>query len=112
MRKIRRAFTEEMIFELGLEGWLGFPWEWGRGGGRKRARDEPLHTRESLGCVKEPARSVPGLSVQVAGDEAGEVGRTVLWRQLDTLKNHMQFFKIYLNSFYVVCIFFFVHIIY
>lgn len=31
--KIRRAFTEEMTFELGLEGWLGFPWEWGEGGG-------------------------------------------------------------------------------
>lgn len=25
--EIRRAFTEEMTFELGLEGWLGFPWE-------------------------------------------------------------------------------------
>ena len=30
--KIRRAFTEEMTFVLGLEGWLGFPWEWGREG--------------------------------------------------------------------------------
>lgn len=30
--KIRRAFTEEMTLELGLEGWLGFPWEWGREG--------------------------------------------------------------------------------
>lgn len=75
-------------------------------GGRKRAHDEPLHTRESLGCMKEPASSVPGVSVQVAGDEAGEVGRTVLWRQPDTLKSHMQFFKLRLNSFYVVCIFF------
>lgn len=31
MGEIRRAFTEEMTLELGLEGWLGFPWEWGGG---------------------------------------------------------------------------------
>lgn len=39
--EIRRAFTEEMTFELGLEGWLGFPWEWGGGG--RAWQEEPLH---------------------------------------------------------------------
>lgn len=41
-----------MTFELGLEGWLGFPWEWGEEGPGRKAQDVQLHIRGKLGMCR------------------------------------------------------------
>lgn len=90
----------EMTFELGPEGWLGFPCEWGGGAGRELKMSHftqvgKLRIRRGDG----KQFSVPGALVQVAGDEDREVGGMVFWYQLAILKGHMQNFSFLLIIF-------------
>lgn len=90
----------EMTFELGLEGWLGFPWEQGGGAGRELKRSH-LTQVGKLGMRGGDGKQfcVLGASVQVAGDEAGEVGGMIFWCQLAILKDCMQNFSFLLTIF-------------